>query len=386
MTRAAPLSARRAPTRRAATGVAATVPAVQIPVDPRPDIAALEGYHSAQVDVDIRLNTNESPFAPPESFVDAWLDRVRASALHRYPDRAAAELREGIARQFGQPTERVFVANGSNEVLQSLLLAYAGFERTALVFEPTYALHSHITRITGTNLAVAPRGKNFEIGAAAASLAVARYQPNVTFVCNPNNPTGTVEPFDTVDAIASATTGLVVIDEAYGEFAAESMIDRVDEQRPFVVVRTFSKVWSLAGVRLGFCIAPEWAVTELEKVALPYRLSVASQLAGVEALAFQAEMRDRVGRLVEERERLYEALAAKPSIDVFPSGANFLLFRAAGSPDPGRGRALWQHLLDQSVLVRDFSHWPGVEGCLRVTVGTPEENDAFLAALATSEP
>lgn len=367
-----------------ARGATTTVPGMQIPVPPRPDIAALDGYHSPQVDVAVRLNTNESPFAPPPEFVEAWLTRLRDFSLNRYPDRGAHELRAGIARELGQPVERVFAANGSNEVLQSLLLAYGGPGRPALVFEPTYALHSHIARITGTPLAVAHRNRNFGIGAAAGSLAIAQHQPHVTFVCSPNNPTGTVEPRDTIDALAAATDGLLVVDEAYGEFAPETALDLVDEGRPIVVVRTFSKVWSLAGVRLGFCIAPEWVIAELDKVVLPYHLSVATQLAGVEALAFDTEMRARVDALVRERDRVHAALAADARLDVFPSGANFILFRATGRPDPERGRAMWQALLDAGVLVRDFSHWPGVEGCLRVTVGTPEENDAFLAALAAA--
>jgi histidinol-phosphate aminotransferase len=172
-----------------------------------------------------------------------------------------------------------------------------------------------------------------------------------------------------------------VVDEAYGEFAPWSAIELVDESRALVVVRTYSKVWSMAAVRLGFAVAPTWMVAELEKVLLPYNLSVPTQLAGTIALDFRAEMEKRVASLVEERGRVFAALAATDGIDVCPSGANFLLFRVDGD-----AHDLWKRLLSHHVLVRDFSSWPRVEGCLRVTIGTPAENDAFLAALQEEHP
>jgi histidinol-phosphate aminotransferase len=168
----------------------------------------------------------------------------------------------------------------------------------------------------------------------------------------------------------------VIVDEAYGEFAPSSAMALVGDDTPLVVTRTYSKVWSLAALRLGFAIAPEWVVAELDKVVLPYHLDVATQCAGVLALDHVAAMERRVRILIEERERLFVALGDLPGIEAFPSGANFVLFRAAG-----RGHALWEAMVADGVLVRDFSQWPGVEDCLRVTVGTPEENDAFLTAL-----
>jgi histidinol-phosphate aminotransferase len=198
-------------------------------------------------------------------------------------------------------------------------------------------------------------------------------------VCSPNNPTGTVETRETVGTVldaCDANGALLVVDEAYGEFAQWSALELVDESRPLVVVRTYSKVWSLAAVRLGFAVAPTWVIAELDKVLLPYNLSVPTQLAGTIALDFRDEMEQRVATLVEERGRLFAALAELDGIDVCPSGANFLLFRVDGD-----AHDLWKRLLARDVLVRDFSSWPRVEGCLRVTVGTPEENDAFLAAV-----
>ena len=343
---------------------------------PRDDLRELDGYHSLQLDVRVRLNTNESPYAPPDAFIGAWLDALRAAPLNRYPDRAAVELRAALADHLGQPVERLFCANGSNEVLQTVLLTFGGAGRAAAVFEPTYALHSHIARITGTRVVVGERTADFTVDVSAARALLAEHRPALVFLCSPNNPTGTVEPTATVEALLDATDGLVVVDEAYGEFADHSAIELVADDRPLVVARTYSKVWSMAALRLGFCVAPPWVVQELEKVVLPYHLAVPTQLAGVLALRHGREMDERVALLVRERERLGSELDAVDGVTVFPSGANFVLLRVHGN-----GHAVWQRLVDRGVLVRDFSAWPRLDECLRVTVGTPQENDAFLAAL-----
>jgi histidinol-phosphate aminotransferase len=208
---------------------------------------------------------------------------------------------------------------------------------------------------------------------------VAEARPTLVFVCSPNNPTGTVEPASTIEALLDATDGLVIVDEAYGEFAPRSALELVRDDRPLVVVRTYSKVWSMAALRLGFAVAPPWVVEELEKVVLPYHLASATQIAGRLALDLGAEMDDRVRRLVAERERVAAELAGVAGIECYPSGANFLLFRVAGD-----GHELWERLVARGVLVRDFSRWPRLAECLRVTIGTAEENDAFLAALRAS--
>jgi histidinol-phosphate aminotransferase len=353
-------------------------------IAPRDDLRALEGYHSPQLDASVRLNTNESPFPPPPAFVEEWLADLGDVPLNRYPDRAARRLRSAIGESLGQPPARVFCANGSNEVLQTLLLTYGGPGRRAVVFEPTYALHAHIARITGTELIVGTRGDDFAVDPGSARALIEKHQPDLVFLCSPNNPTGTVEDPATVEAILDVAPGIVVVDEAYGEFARHSALALVDDDRPLVVVRTYSKVWSMAALRLGFCIAPPWVVTELEKVVLPYHLDVSTQLAGTTALRFRSEMEARVAFLVEERERLFAALTDLDGVTVFESGANFLLFRvhsgAAGAVDPAH--SVWQALVERGVLVRDFSSWPGVQDCLRVTIGSTAENTAFLSALS----
>ena len=252
------------------------------------------------------------------------------------------------------------------------------------MFEPTYALHAQIARGTGTDVVAGERRADYCIDPDDAVETIERTQPSVIFVCSPNNPTGTVEPRATVERLAAAATGVgavLVVDEAYGEFAQWSALELVSDDLPLAVVRTYSKVWSLAGVRLGFTVAPAWMIEELEKVLLPYNLSVPTQVAGTIALDFASEMELRVAALVEERGRIFAALAEMPGLDVCPSGANFLMFRVAGD-----AHELWKRLLAQNVLIRDFSSWPRIEGCLRVTVGTPAENDAFLAAIGEALP
>ena len=300
-------------------------------------------------------------------------------AWHRYPDRAASELRAGIARLHEVRAEQVFAANGSNEVLQTLLLAYAGPGRSVATFEPTYALHGHIARITGARVVEGERDDDFVLTTEEVHRVLDRHHPAVVFLCSPNNPTGLVEPPELVGTVAerAAAEGFVlVVDEAYGQFAPWSAFDLLGEDLPLVVSRTYSKTWSMAAARLGYLVGPSWLVAELDKVVLPYHLDATTQLAGTLALEYTEQMTERVSLIVEERGRLQAGLSELP-VRAWPSAANFLLFR----PERRAGDDVWQALVDRSVLVRNCASWPRLEGCLRVTVGTPAENDAFLVAL-----
>ncbi|HEX6569526.1 MAG TPA: histidinol-phosphate transaminase [Acidimicrobiales bacterium] len=346
------------------------------PVEPRADLALMEGYHSPQLDVAVRLNTNEAPGPPPAAFAERLAAAVCGIAWHRYPDRSYGALRTAVADLHGVAPEQVFAANGSNEVLQTLCLTYGGPGRTAAVFEPTYALHGHIARITGTTVAVGERGADFSLDVDEVRSVLAETSPAITFLCSPNNPTGMIEPADVVRTVADEAPGLVVVDEAYGQFARWSALDLVDGERPLVVTRTFSKTWSMAAARLGYLVGPAWLVAELDKVVLPYHLDALKQVAGTVALEFVDEMHARVAHIVEERGRVTAALADLP-VDVWPSGANFVLFR----PRDRAGDQVWKDLVERSVLVRNCASWPRLDGCLRVTIGTPAEDDAFLDAL-----
>lgn len=340
-------------------------------------------YHSPQIDVAVRLNTNETPEPPPEAFLADLREIVSSLRFNRYPDREATRLRAAIADLHRTSVENVFCANGSNEVLQCIFLAFGGPGRTCLLFEPTYALHSHIARLTRTEVVTGERDADFliptdQLGRLIPSEPGER-GPDVVFVCSPNNPTGRLEPETTSRAICERSRGLVVIDEAYAPFAGTSAIAMLAEHANLIVVRTLSKAWALAGLRLGYAIARPEVVDSLFDAALPYHLDAFKQAAGVAAIRYENSQRQRVARLVAERERVAGELRSI-GVDAVPSDANFLLVRL-GDRD---AKAVWQALLDRSVLVRDVSEWPRLSGCLRVTIGLPEENDAFLSALRAS--
>ena len=342
----------------------------------RDDLSALEGYHSPQVTVDVRLNTNEAPVGPPQSFCDDFAAAVAGIDWNRYPDRSASELRAAIAGLHGVDPSMVFAANGSNEVIQTLLLTFAGPGRCVATFEPTYQLHAHIARITGATVVEGERAADFSLDPAEVRRVVDSHRPHVVFLCSPNNPTGTVDSPELVRGLLSSFDGLVVVDEAYGQFADWSALELVDEDVPLVVSRTFSKTWSMAAARLGYLIGPSWLVAELDKVVLPYHLDAAKQIAGVLAVGYRDEMESRVRAIVTERERLVREMS-ELDVEVYPSGANFVLFRPRSTP----GRTVWNGLLERGVLIRDCSGWPRLGDCLRVTIGTTTEDDAFLTAL-----
>lgn len=337
-------------------------------------------YHSPQVDVPVRLNTNESPFAPPLPWVEQLGDIAARIDWNRYPDRSARDLRAAIGRRHGVPAEMVFVANGSNEVIQTILLAYGGAGRTVATFEPTYQMYSQIARVSGAEVVHGERGLDFALATPEIERVAARHQPAVTFLCNPNNPTGLVEPRETLEALLSTSRGIVVADEAYAEFSDWSAVDMVHEDSSLAVTRTFSKTLSMAALRVGYVVAPRWMIADLEIAALPYHLDAFKQAATLAALGYAGEMEERVAAIKSERGRISAAMA-RLGVHVWPSGANFVLFRPNAT---GGARAVWSALLDRGVLVRDCSTWSGLAGCLRVTVGTPAENDAFLDALGAS--
>jgi len=342
----------------------------------RDDLGDLEGYHSPQVDVAVRLNTNESPYPPPDAWRAALLEELASLPFHRYPDRQAAELRQAIAKIHGVGPEQVLAANGSNEVIQAVCLAFGGPGRAAAVFRPTYLMHSHIARITGTPVVEGDRDADYALDMGEVERVVGGEQAAITFLCSPNNPTGMLEPPEAIERVLALGRGLVVVDEAYGQFSPRSAIEQVRDGRPLVVVRTYSKTWSMAAARLGYLVGPADLISAVEGVLLPYHLDAMKQAAGRLALRFQPEMEARVAMIVEERGRLTAALS-ELSVDMWPSAANFILFR----PRAKDGEKVWEQLLERSVLVRNCANWPRLDGCLRVTVGTATENDAFLSAL-----
>lgn len=351
-------------------------------ITPRADVASMTEYYSPQIEVEVRLNSNEAPEPPPSEFVNRLIGRIGDISWNRYPEREADELRTAIALHHGVTLEQVYCANGSNEVLQSILLAYGGKGRSVAVFEPTYALHSHIARVTGTQVITGRRDENLLISLEEYDRVTREGAtedldfPALTFLCSPNNPTGRLEPLGTVKAILQRSRGLVVVDEAYGQFAPQSALSLLADNRNLLVVRTFSKTWSLAALRLGYVIADPEIVDALWRVTLPYHLDAIKQIAGLLAIEYEDEMNSRVDAIVAERVRLLESLS-RLSIEVVPSEANFILFKVLTKDS----KSVWKTLVDESVLIRDISSVPSLDGYLRVTVGTRRENDRFLQAL-----
>lgn len=347
----------------------------------RDDLRLLEGYHSPQIDVDVRLNTNEAPVGPPPEFIEALAVELRDVEWHRYPDRTASALRADLAKLHGTEPERIFVANGSNEVLQTICLTYGGAGRSVATFEPTYAMYGQIARSTQSAVVEGERRADGGLSVYELERIVEHGQPSIVFLCSPNNPTGSPERLEVLERALEIAPGLVVVDEAYGQFADWTAIDLCDDAGGpdnLVITRTFSKTWSMAGARLGYAVIPAGMAAEFEKVVLPYHVDMFKQIAGRVALRFADQMEQRVAAIVSERERISVSLT-QLGLDVWPSQSNFVLFRTTASGCSGDD--VWQALVDQSVLVRNCSSWPRLKDCLRVTVGTPRENDRFLEAL-----
>ena len=342
----------------------------------RPDLAGVVAYQAEQPPARVRLNTNESPYAPPEAVLQRVLRHVAEAQLNRYPDKDATGLYRRLSEVTTWSEAGLWIANGSNEVFLHLLLAFGGAGRMVLVFEPTYALHSTIPRVTGTRVEQVDRSGDFLIDLDAAVTRIRELQPEIVMVCSPNNPTGGCEAITTVHALLDAAPGLVVVDEAYIEFAspAESVRPLLDDHQNLVLVKTLSKAWSLAGVRLGYMLAAPELVVEMAPVRIPYNLSTITQAAGEAVLDARGELEAATSSVAAERDRLVVSLQAM-GIETFPSRANFVLFRVDDAP------LVWKSLLEKDVLIRAYRGHPLLEGCLRVTAGLPEENDAFLRAL-----
>ncbi|MDO5454044.1 MAG: histidinol-phosphate transaminase [Corynebacterium sp.] len=358
--------------------VAADVALGQLPL--RDELRGKSAYGAPQLDVPVRLNTNENPYSPSQGLIDDLVARVATLApeLNRYPERDAVELREELAayvsRQTGVTVTRdnLWAANGSNEILQQLLQAFGGPGRSALGFLPSYSMHPILAAGTQTQFLDCPRGEDFRIDMTAALAAIAEHAPDLVFITTPNNPTGDVTSLEDVERLVHAAPGVVVVDEAYAEFSPSPSAVTLLEKYPtkLVVSRTMSKAFDFAGGRLGYFVAAPAFIEAVMLVRLPYHLSVLSQAAAIVALQHSKETLATVDKLAAERERVAARLE-ELGYGLVPSESNFIFFG-----DFADQHAAWEAFLGHGVLIRDV----GVAGHLRVTVGLPEENDAFLAA------
>jgi histidinol-phosphate aminotransferase len=346
----------------------------------RADLRGHTPYGAPQLDVAVRLNTNENPHPPSAALIDELGKRVTEAArsMNRYPDREATALRGELAaylaRTTGEPieVEQVWAANGSNEILQQLLQAFGGPGRTALGFEPTYSMHALICQGTSTGYLPVQRLPGFRLEADSAAQVVHEHQPDIVFICSPNNPTGTALDPGVIEALYDAAPGLVIVDEAYAEFSHRpSAVTLLPGRERLVVTRTMSKAFAFAAARLGYLAADPAVVDALQLVRLPYHLSVLSQAAALAALAHSDELLSTVEEIKHQRDRLVTEIRAL-GLEVVESDANFVLFGEFSDQ-----HTTWQALLDRGVLVRDL----GLTGWLRVTAGTEAETSAFLEAL-----
>jgi histidinol-phosphate aminotransferase len=344
----------------------------------RPDLAGHEPYGAPQIDVPVRLNTNENPYPPSPALASAITAAVGevAGTLNRYPDRDAVALRAELAGYLGHQltASQVWAANGSNEIIQQLLQAFGGPGRTALGFEPSYSMHPLISLSTGTRWVSGAREADFGLDPAHAAAVIAAERPDVVFLTSPNNPTGTALPLPVIRRICAAAPGIVVVDEAYAEFARDgspSALTLLPEFRRLAVTRTMSKAFALAGARVGYLAADPALIQALLLVRLPYHLSSVTQAVARAALAHRAEPLATVQALRDERDALVAWLRQRGRA-VADSDANFVLFGQFAD----RHR-VWQELLDQGVLIRET----GPASWLRVTVGLPTEMAAFRDAL-----
>lgn len=358
----------------------------------RLDLLGRTAYGAPQLDVPVPLNTNENSYAVPQDVVDAILSSMAqiAQGLNRYPDREFVRLREDLAAYLTRTStvavmaEQVWAGNGSNEVLLHLLQAFGGAGRVALGFAPTYSMHSNITRTVGSRWVDGFRGVDgrgpFDLDVASAVAQVKAHQPNVVFLCSPNNPTGTALGLDVVEAVYDAAPqAIVVVDEAYAEFAragTPSALTLLEGRDRLVVTRTMSKAFALAGGRLGYLAAARELTDALRVVRLPYHLSTTTQAVACAALEHADGLLATVELLKTQRDRIVAGLA-EMGLQPVPSDANFVLF--GGLADE---QATWKALLDEGILIRDV----GLSHYLRVTAGTPQETEAFLGAMRRLTP
>ena len=340
-----------------------------------PQLAGLEPYDPKYLPAEALLSANENPADVDAALRAEIVREIRKTALNRYPDPLANDLRDLIAEANGLDRDQVLVGNGGDELLFDLALAWGGPGRTFLNLPPTFSVYEANARLTNTAVAEVPRRADFSIDEEAVLARVAAGDIDFTIDTSPNNPTGERAPEDFVVRLLEATDALVMVDEAYFEFSRRTMRPYLESYENLIILRTFSKAFSLAGVRVGYVMGSPGVIRELVKVRQPYSVDALSQAVARVVFANRASFEPGIAAIIEERARLTDALRTLPGVTPFPSDANYVLFRMDAADEA------WARLYERGILVRDFSHAPGLEGCLRATVGTPDQNDALVAGL-----
>ncbi|MCL4078724.1 histidinol-phosphate transaminase [Coriobacteriia bacterium Es71-Z0120] len=343
---------------------------------PREALRDLSPYDAKHLEAEVMLASNENPLNLPGELLERLSDLAQRIPYNRYPDPMATGLREEIAAANGLEPSNVLVGNGGDEIIQDLVLAWGGPGRVVLDFPPTFVMYSIDAKATGSTLVQIPRRPDFSIDEEALKARLADGDVDLIFIANPNNPTGTLAPETLLIDVLNATDALVVVDEAYFEFSRHTMRPHMSRHANLAILRTFSKAFSLAGLRAGYLLAHEDVITELTKVRQPYSVNRFTQAAARLVFRERPVFEAAISQLLRNRDVLVHGLSEIPGVEVFPSEANFVLFRVE------HASAVWRDLLkEHSVLVRDFSRTPGLEECLRVSVGTEDEVRRFLAAM-----
>ncbi len=345
----------------------------------RPEIRALSGYHVPPSRGLIKLDAMENPYSWPQALIDEWLDKLGDTAVNRYPDPAGRQLVERIRDVMQVPEgQGIMLGNGSDELIQVLAMSVAAPGRSVMAPEPGFVMYRMIAGFVGMQYVGVPlRADDFALDLDAMLAAIREHEPAIIFLAYPNNPTGNLWNREAIEAVIAAASGLVVIDEAYSPFAADSFMQDLGRWPNLLVMRTFSKL-GLAGLRLGYLCGSEALLSEFDKIRLPYNINTLTQLTADLALSHIEVFDEQADRIKASRTELARELAALPGLMVYPSSANFLLLRSL----PGRADAIHKGLLDAGILIKNLSPSGGLlQDCLRVTVGTPEENTRLLEAI-----
>jgi histidinol-phosphate aminotransferase len=346
----------------------------------KPAVRQIRAYTLAAREAPVKINQNENPWDLPEAIKRRVLDKALVRPWARYPDFDPRELTEALARFAGWRADGTLAGNGSNELIEALLMVTVGPGTRVVIPEPTFTLYALLTQILGGEAVHVPLTEKLRYDTRALVEARRQGGAAVTIVCSPNNPTGTLLSRHDLERLLGAGDGIVVVDEAYHEFAGETAVPLLERHPNLVILRTFSKAKALAGLRVGYLLASPELVREVNKARLPYNLNFFTQTAALVALEERDVLDEMVGRIVEERERLIAALGNVPGVRAWPSKANFVLLEMLEvSP-----RVVFEALFRRGVLVRDVSSYPMLSRCLRVSVGTPDENETFLHALGTA--
>lgn len=344
----------------------------------RPAIRALAAYHVPDPGNAIKLDAMENPYPWPQSLIEDWLACLREVSLNRYPDPAAARLKQRLHAAMEVPQGMdLLLGNGSDELIQMLALAVAGPDRVILAPEPTFVMYRMIAEVVGMQYVGVPLRDDFSLDTPAMLSAIEQHQPALVFLAYPNNPTGNLFAADDIHRIIQASDGLVVLDEAYAAFASDSFMATLRDYDNLLVMRTVSKM-GLAGLRLGLLAGrTEW-LGEIDKTRLPYNINVLTQASAEFALDHRDVLDEQTQQIRYDRAQLHAALAGMPGLTLYPSEANFILFRTAA----GEADAIFNGLRERNILIKNLNQAGGaLTDCLRVTVGTPEENAAFIEAM-----